>query len=157
MDVQIWLDMRDFTSLSLRTCTCVKPVKNVLMAPSSRIFSWSRACGIRIKSALRSAFSTIAAALRIPKQRNACDNLARSILKKCDPEEIVQHSAQWRLVDAWPYGPLYVLEALWQRLGIADIIAEQLKGRKLDFAGRTRSLCHGGQPSLCALLQALLL
>jgi hypothetical protein len=30
------------------------------------------------------------------------------------------------LVDAWPYGPLYVLEALWQRLGLADIIAAQL-------------------------------
>ena len=46
---------------------------------------------------------------------------------------MVQHSAQWRLVDAWPYGPLYVLEALWQRLGLADIIAEQLTGRTLDF------------------------
>src|SRR4029450_10222914 len=30
--------------------------------------------------------------------------------------------------------PLYVLAALWQRLGLADIIAEQLKGRKIDFA-----------------------
>src|ERR671925_48255 len=60
-------------------------------------------------------------------------NLARSILKRCDPQEIVQHSTQWRLVDAWPYGPLYVLEALWQRLGLAEIITEQLKGRKLDF------------------------
>jgi hypothetical protein len=46
---------------------------------------------------------------------------------------MVQHSDQWRLIDAWPYGALYVLEALWQRLGIADIIADQLKGRKLDF------------------------
>ena len=45
----------------------------------------------------------------------------------------MQHSAQCRLVDAWPYGPLYVLEALWQRLGLADIIAEQLKGRTLAF------------------------
>src|SRR5262245_14526307 len=59
---------------------------------------------------------------------------ARSILKKCDPEAIVQHSAQWHVVDAWPYGPLYVLEALWQRRGLAAIIADQLKGRKLDFA-----------------------
>ena len=61
-------------------------------------------------------------------------HLARSILTRCDPQEIVQHSTQWRLVDAWPYGPLYVLEALWQRLGLAEIIADQLKGRKLDFA-----------------------
>jgi len=69
-----------------------------------------------------------------PKTAERLRHLARSILKRCDPEEIVQHSAQWRLVDAWPYGPLYILEALWQRLGIADIIADQLKGRKIDFA-----------------------
>jgi Transposase DDE domain len=68
-----------------------------------------------------------------PKTAERLRHLARSILKKCDPEAIVQHSSQWRLVDAWPYGPLYVLEALWQRLGIADIITDQLKGRKLDF------------------------
>jgi hypothetical protein len=60
--------------------------------------------------------------------------LARRILKRCDPEAIVQHSAPWRVVDAWPYGPLYVLEALWQRLGRASIIADQRTGRKLDFA-----------------------
>ena len=69
-----------------------------------------------------------------PNTAERLRNLARSILKRCDPQEIVQHSTQWRLVDAWPYGPLYVLEALWQRLGLAEIIADQLKGRKLDFA-----------------------
>jgi DDE family transposase len=69
-----------------------------------------------------------------PKTAERLRTLARSILKRCDPEAIVQHCAQWRLVDAWPYGPLYVLEALWQRLGIADILAEQIQGRKLDFA-----------------------
>src|ERR671925_1610086 len=68
-----------------------------------------------------------------PKTAERLRHLARSILKRCDPQEIVQHSTQWRLVDAWPYGPLYVLEALWQRLGLAEIITEQLKGRKLDF------------------------
>jgi hypothetical protein len=69
-----------------------------------------------------------------PKTAERLRNLARSILTRCDPQEMVQHSTQWRLVDAWPYGPLYVLEALWQRLGLAEIIADQLKGRKLDFA-----------------------
>src|SRR5688500_2400212 len=69
-----------------------------------------------------------------PKTAERLRTLARSILKKCDPEEIVQHSSQWRLVDAWPYGPLYVLEALGQRLGMADIIADPLQGRQLDFA-----------------------
>mgnify|MGYP003580219863 CR=1 FL=1 len=52
-----------------------------------------------------------------PQTAERLRQLARSILIKCDPEAIVQHSAQWRVVDAWPYGPLYVLEALLQRLG----------------------------------------
>ena len=69
-----------------------------------------------------------------PKTAERLRQLARSILKKCDPEEIVRNSVHWRLIDAWHYGALYVLEALWQRLGLADIIADQLKGRKLDFA-----------------------
>src|ERR1700752_4547910 len=30
--------------------------------------------------------------------------LARSILKKCDPQEMAQYSTAWRLLDAWPYG-----------------------------------------------------
>ena len=37
------------------------------------------------------------------------------------------------MIDAWPYGALYVLEGLWQRLGMAGILADQLKGRNLDF------------------------
>jgi hypothetical protein len=69
-----------------------------------------------------------------PKTAERLRKLAQSILKKCDPEDMVQHADQWRLIDAWPYGALYVLEALWKRLGIADIIADQLRGRKLDFA-----------------------
>ncbi len=84
-------------------------------------------------------------------------HLARSILKKCAPEEIVQHAEAWRLIDAWPDGPLYVLEALWQRLGLTEIIADQLQGPQNRLRRRTRPVCHGGQPSLCPLFQALLL
>ena len=60
--------------------------------------------------------------------------LARSILKRCAPEEIVEQAPQWRLIDAWPYGALYVLEAIWHRLGIAEIMAQQLAYSKGDFA-----------------------
>lgn len=60
--------------------------------------------------------------------------LARSILRRCSPEEIVAHENSWRLVDAWPFGDLYVLEQLWQRLGIREVIAEVLGTRKFDFA-----------------------
>jgi hypothetical protein len=60
--------------------------------------------------------------------------LARSILRRCSPEEIVAQEPAWRVVDAWPYGDLYVLEALWRRLGIADVIEHQVTHRKLDFS-----------------------
>ena len=40
--------------------------------------------------------------------------LARSILRRCAPEEIILDSPDWSLVCAWPYGDIYVLEAIWQ-------------------------------------------
>jgi hypothetical protein len=42
--------------------------------------------------------------------------LAHSILRRCSPEEIVAEMPDWRLVDAWPYGGVFALEALWRRL-----------------------------------------
>lgn len=60
--------------------------------------------------------------------------LAKSILRRCAPEEIVAQDSGWQLVDAWPYGDIYVLEALWARLGIGEIIEEQAQARRLGFA-----------------------
>ena len=59
--------------------------------------------------------------------------LARSILRRCAPEEIVAENPSWQLIDAWSYGDVYVLEQLWRRLGIAEIIREVLGKRKFDF------------------------
>jgi Transposase DDE domain len=59
--------------------------------------------------------------------------LARSILRRCAPEEIVAENPSWQVVNAWPYGDLYVLEQLWQRLGIGEVIEEICDGRKFDF------------------------
>lgn len=39
----------------------------------------------------------------------------------------------WRVIDAWPYGPVHVLEALWQRLGLAAIIRQRARGSRLGF------------------------
>jgi hypothetical protein len=69
-----------------------------------------------------------------PQTTERLRKLARSILKRCAPEELVEQAPQWRLLNAWSYGALYVLDALWKRLGIADILTEQLRGRKLDFS-----------------------
>jgi transposase len=48
--------------------------------------------------------------------------LARSILRRDTPAELASGNAGVRVVDAWPYGDLYVLNALWERLGIRAII-----------------------------------
>jgi hypothetical protein len=60
--------------------------------------------------------------------------LARSILRRVHPEAIVAQDPSWRLVNAWPYGPLYVLGQLWQRLGIGEVITRVLGRRRFDFA-----------------------
>jgi hypothetical protein len=69
-----------------------------------------------------------------PQSAERLRQLARSILKRCAPEEIVEQAPQWRLLDAWPFGALYVLEAIWQRLGIDEVIAQRLASHKVDFA-----------------------
>jgi len=59
--------------------------------------------------------------------------LAKSILRRCAPEEIVAADPAWRLVCAWPYGDVYALEALWQRFGIAETLGRQAGARRLGF------------------------
>jgi hypothetical protein len=60
--------------------------------------------------------------------------LARSVLRRASPDEIVAELPGWRVVDAWAYGDLYVLEALWKRVGLDRIIKRQLRGRRFDFS-----------------------
>jgi hypothetical protein len=60
--------------------------------------------------------------------------LAHSILRRCSPEEIVADDPHWRAVDAWPYGDVFVLEALWKRLGLDKAIKKRCRGRKFGFS-----------------------
>ena len=60
--------------------------------------------------------------------------LAASILRRCSAQEIAASSGgDLRLVCAWPYGEVYVLDALWQRLGIDQVIRSQAHSRRLGF------------------------
>jgi len=68
-----------------------------------------------------------------PQVAERLRRLARSILRRCSPDEIVAQDPSWRLVDAWSYGPLYVLEHLWRRLGIGQVIEEKLGERRFEF------------------------
>jgi hypothetical protein len=65
--------------------------------------------------------------------------LAQSILRRCSTEEIVETAAgDWRFVCAWPYVALsdaYVLEALWQRLGIGQVISAQARSSRKCVSG----------------------
>ena len=60
--------------------------------------------------------------------------LASSILRRCAPEELVDRDPSMRVADAWPYGDLYVLEQLWRRVGLPDLIAELAGERKVEFS-----------------------
>jgi len=59
--------------------------------------------------------------------------LARSILRRCSPDEIVAAGGDWHLICAWPYGDVYALEAVWKRLGIGAIVQQQAAGRRFGF------------------------
>jgi len=60
--------------------------------------------------------------------------LAHNILRRCSPEEIVAEMPDWHLVDAWPYGHVFALEALWKRLGLDEVVDRSGRRRKISFA-----------------------
>ncbi len=68
-----------------------------------------------------------------PASTERLRRLAKSILRRCAPEQIVAENPDWQVVNAWDHGDLYVLEQLWRRLGIPQVIVEVLAGRKFDF------------------------
>ena len=53
---------------------------------------------------------------------NKLRELAKNILSRVSPEELVKDRRDWRLLDCWPYGDIYVLEQLWARLGIQELL-----------------------------------
>jgi transposase len=55
-----------------------------------------------------------------PAVRERLRRLARGILRRLSPEEIVRDNPDWKVVDAWPYGDIYVLEQLWRRIGMHE-------------------------------------
>ena len=55
-----------------------------------------------------------------PQVRERLRALAHNILRRVAPEEILAARPDWKLLDAWPYGDLYVLEQLWQRIGMPE-------------------------------------
>ena len=69
-----------------------------------------------------------------PKATERLRRLARSILKRCSPEELAAADSTLTVADAWPYGDLYVLQRLWERAGLPELIAEQVGSTPLEFS-----------------------
>ena len=69
-----------------------------------------------------------------PKATERLRRLARSILKRCSPEELVAADPGLTVADAWPYGDVYVLQRLWERAGLPALIAEQAGSTPLEFS-----------------------
>ena len=69
-----------------------------------------------------------------PKATERLRRLARSILKRCAPEELVAADPSLRVVDTWPYGDIHVLEHLWREVGVPELIGELLEHRKFEFS-----------------------
>jgi hypothetical protein len=57
-----------------------------------------------------------------PANRDKLKKLARGILRRLSPDEILVDNPGWRAVDSWPYGEIYVLEELWKRIGLPDLL-----------------------------------
>jgi len=48
--------------------------------------------------------------------------LARGILRRVSPEEIILDRPDWKIIDTWPYGDIYVLEQLWTKIGLQKLL-----------------------------------
>jgi len=59
--------------------------------------------------------------------------LAKSILRRCSPDEIVGSGGDSKLICAWPYGDIYVLQAIWKQLGINAVVRQQAGSRHFGF------------------------
>jgi Transposase DDE domain len=66
--------------------------------------------------------------------RAALERLVRSIARFLDPEQALAATAasELRFVGSRPLGGAWVLDALWQRLGLAEAIGRAAGSRKLD-------------------------
>jgi len=66
--------------------------------------------------------------------RERLKRLAHSILKRLSPEDLTGELKDWRVVDSWSFGDVYVMEELWERLGIKDILRSRAATRKFGFS-----------------------
>ena len=86
-----------------------------------------------------------------PETLTKLKRLAKSIFRRTEPEALGAE-AGWKLRDAWPYGPTFVLDQLWGKLGLRNVSRHigrkpQRKGARARRAPRQRRV----GVRLCAL------
>lgn len=84
--------------------------------------------------------------LRVPGER--LRRLERSIVRRCAPEEIITDNRSWPPLDAWSYGDVYVLEQLWWRVGVGEVLREVLGEGKFDFDLERAVVRDGDEPGI---------
>lgn len=68
-----------------------------------------------------------------PDVKDRLARLARAIQRRLSPDELVADRPGWTITDVRDYGDTYVLDALWHRLGIPEVLDEVLAARRLEF------------------------
>jgi hypothetical protein len=59
--------------------------------------------------------------------REQLKRLAKGILKRISPEEILEERPDWKVVDAYAFGEVFVLEQLWKKVGLDKILPKLTK------------------------------
>jgi len=59
--------------------------------------------------------------------REQLRKLARSILRRVSPEELEQAGPGCSVVDCWPMGDLWVIEQLWNKLGLTELLPKLVR------------------------------
>lgn len=65
-----------------------------------------------------------------PETTDRLKRLVQSINRRVSSEKL---APDWDIELSWSYGAIYALEALWERLGIGEVIAEVLAERRFEF------------------------
>jgi hypothetical protein len=57
-----------------------------------------------------------------PAVREQLQKLARSVMRRVSPEELEASGPGFKVIDSWPMGDAWVLEQLWRKVGLADLL-----------------------------------
>ena len=113
-------------------CTCGRRRGGTRTAARSATCSWPTTCGTRPRSG-RGCRSSTTSAGRSPGPGRRCERLVASVARHLEPGKARAIAAEGlEFAESRPLGGTWVLDALWERLGIGPAMRDLLKGRRLD-------------------------